>query len=216
MPRSRATRAIGFLVSRTIRTAPWRNSASNRRRVSGTALLIVHASTISGEPQIADRRPGQRVELGDEGRLVVHRRGEYVSRVLVLHEVEGGATLGGCRAWRVTTHSVRFSGASSGRTAGTPWTTTAPQSHPQPPHGAPARLCGTPCSTARVSPPPSAGWSRSAARSRRSANSRRPAARSAPAPPDPPAPNSTESTPPVESNPRHTRPIALQPTCTIV
>jgi len=49
--------AIGFLVSRTIRTASWRNSASNRRRVSGTALLIAHASTISGGTSVVEQ-PG--------------------------------------------------------------------------------------------------------------------------------------------------------------
>src|SRR3954468_11800503 len=53
MPRSRATCAIGFPVSSTIRTAPSRNSRSYFFRFSGISILIVEASTVRGEPQSA-------------------------------------------------------------------------------------------------------------------------------------------------------------------
>ncbi len=54
-PRSRATCAIGFPVSSTIRTAPSRNSRSYFFRFSGISILIVDASTVRGEPH-ADRK----------------------------------------------------------------------------------------------------------------------------------------------------------------
>src|SRR3954451_8795694 len=50
-PRSRATWAIGFPVSSTIRTAPSRNSRSYFFRISGISIPIVDASTVRGEPQ---------------------------------------------------------------------------------------------------------------------------------------------------------------------
>ena len=54
MPRSLATRAIGFPVSRTIRTAPSRKSRSNFRRVSATAdLLKAMSPRYEGKPSVA-------------------------------------------------------------------------------------------------------------------------------------------------------------------
>jgi hypothetical protein len=46
------------VVSRTIRTAPSRNSGSNFRRVSGMSLLLVHASTVLGEVQLVQELDG--------------------------------------------------------------------------------------------------------------------------------------------------------------
>ena len=51
VPAARATCAIGFPVSSTIRTAPSRNSRSYFFRFSGISIAIVDASTVRGEPQ---------------------------------------------------------------------------------------------------------------------------------------------------------------------
>src|SRR4051794_36207421 len=51
-PRSRATWAIGFPVSSTIRTAPSRNSRSYLLRISGIATPLADASTVSGESHV--------------------------------------------------------------------------------------------------------------------------------------------------------------------
>jgi hypothetical protein len=59
IPRSAATWAIGFPVSRTIRTAPSRNSRSNRRRFSGMAHPYSPCLHGLGEPQ-SPRSPGSR------------------------------------------------------------------------------------------------------------------------------------------------------------
>ena len=55
-PKSRATAAIGFLVSSTIRTAPSRNSRSYFALLVDISILIVDASTLRGEPQALSRR----------------------------------------------------------------------------------------------------------------------------------------------------------------
>ena len=86
-PRSRATCAIGFLVSSTIRTAPSRNSRSYFFLISGISILIVDASTVRGEPHLdsADQSPGTGGHRGLNRREV-----NYRSRV-----VEPASNLGG-------------------------------------------------------------------------------------------------------------------------
>src|SRR4051794_24101461 len=69
-PRSRATCAIGLLVSSTIRTAPSRNSRSYFFRFSGISIPIVDASTVLGEPQDPGRPRGGVRPLTRSGRGV--------------------------------------------------------------------------------------------------------------------------------------------------